>query len=666
MAKPRKSLLAGFRDPVTRPRFIIWTGVVLIGLAAFVAIALAASSSRLFCAQVCHKVQDDAIIAYEKSSHSEISCLACHMPVNSDPFTFLLHKVEAGVSGGINTVGNTYETPLNEGSKLSLEKKYFSDPQCTQCHSKNRKITPSAGIVIDHEAHTAKGITCTTCHNRIAHNEQGWDLTLKTVEGKPSKKHPDYMNMMWCYRCHDLEGKKTAPGACATCHTPDFPLKPANHLEAAFKTKGHAEMAVKDEEQMVERAHEAKKLGPKVEAKGGDPKLLEAVSYCGSCHVKEKFCNSCHGMEMPHPAEFKTKSHPELAKTKADKCVMCHEQEKTQFCNDCHHGKKVNWTFDKASPWIKQHAPAVVKNGVNPCLGACHDAKFCYDCHTKLKPLPSSHKAATWLHRANPDPFAKDKAVHATSAAGNVSSCEICHGTPGANAKFCQSCHKYAMPHPADFKQFHAKTGRTNVKQCGFCHRFKETCSNCHHQGASVTQSWIKLHGPQVNTAGGDSCFTKCHKQDFCVSCHTARKALPASHKAKDWTRRTALATPAKHPAGYKANATNCGYCHGTGDANSNKFCAGCHKTTMPHASGYGAKDNGGVHAADFKAKKTTKPVCANCHKQNFCDNCHHEYTGAAPWVRYHMNVVKTGDPQACFKCHKETFCSYCHVRLIR
>jgi hypothetical protein len=162
MANPIKSLVAGFKSPVKRPRFIMWTGVVLIGLAGFVAVALAATSSRLFCAQVCHKVQDDAIIAYESSSHSEISCIACHIVVGSDPVTFLLHKAEVGISGGINTVGNSYEMPLNPGSKLSLEHKYFPDKQCTQCHSKNRKITPTPGIIIDHAVHTEKGVTCTT------------------------------------------------------------------------------------------------------------------------------------------------------------------------------------------------------------------------------------------------------------------------------------------------------------------------------------------------------------------------------------------------------------------------------------------------------------------------------------------------------------------------
>jgi hypothetical protein len=228
------------------------------------------------------------------------------------------------------------------------------------------------------------------------------------------------------------------------------------------------------------------------------------------------------------------------------------------------------------------------------------------------------------------------------------------------------------MPHQAEFKSFHAKTGRANKAQCAFCHQFRETCSNCHHVGASVSKPWVSLHGASVLKNGGDGCFAKCHKAEFCSACHTKNRVVPASHRAKDWTRRAQLDAPAKHPAAFKSVPATCGYCHGPGDASTNKFCIGCHKLPMPHPAGFGpAKDtsptatNGGRHQADLAAKKTTKAVCANCHATTFCNGCHHSYTGSQPWLRQHPNVVKTGDPAACFVCHKETFCSYCHVRLI-
>ncbi|HEX9092587.1 MAG TPA: NapC/NirT family cytochrome c [Coriobacteriia bacterium] len=661
----RKFSLAGFKDPVRRPRYIVWTGVIVLLFAAFMIVALGATSTRWFCAEICHKVQDDAIIAYEKSSHSEISCMACHEPANANTIVFLLAKVKSLGEIPLAITGN-YELPLNKFSMLALNHKEMGSGQCTQCHSSNRVVTPSPGIIINHKIHADKEVSCTTCHNRIAHNEVGWEPTLKDPKtGETPIRHTNYMKMTACFRCHDLEGKKSAPGACSACHPADFQLKPPSHLEESFFPKGHAELGKKDEEHVKEAAKEAEELKKELEAEGADPKLADPVPYCSTCHITSKFCSGCHGMEIPHPEEFKTKSHPEAVKTQAEKCVMCHgKPEETGFCDNCHHGSKISWTFDKAIPWKTQHAAAVVKGSVDSCIGACHEQTFCFDCHSKTKPLPSSHKGANWLHRANPDPFAKDKAVHATSAA-NIKACEICHGAGGTSAGFCMGCHKLPMAHPAEFKSFHAKTGRDNPAVCSNCHRFKEICGNCHHKGAKLDVPWRSIHAATVNAGGGADCFVKCHKKDFCVACHTSLKALPTTHKAATWLKRASIETSAAHPAAFKAGAENCTYCHGDGGVSA-PFCNNCHKLPMPHPDGFGTKDDGGTHAADAKAGKLTKAVCANCHTVSFCNNCHHGYAGPAPWLKQHPTVVKAGDPQQCFaKCHKETFCSYCHVRLI-
>jgi hypothetical protein len=115
-----KISLTGFKDPVRRPRYIIWTGVVVLAMAAFVVIALGVTSTYWFCSEVCHKVQDDTIIAFDRSPHSKISCMACHMPVNADPVTFLLHKAEA-LGELYLTATNKFHLPLNPTSHLALE-----------------------------------------------------------------------------------------------------------------------------------------------------------------------------------------------------------------------------------------------------------------------------------------------------------------------------------------------------------------------------------------------------------------------------------------------------------------------------------------------------------------------------------------------------------------
>lgn len=696
--------LSGFKDPVRRPRFIIWTGVIVLVLAAVVVLALGITSSRWFCAEGCHKVQDDTIISYSHSSHAAISCMACHMPVGADPVTFMLHKAEA-LGELYMTIANKYELPLNAEDELALDKAKMGTVQCTQCHNlATRKITTSPGIIINHDVHIKKGYTCTYCHNRVAHNE---DFTL-TLAG--NRKHQDFMKMDACFRCHGLQTDAKAPGQCTTCHPKDFNLKPAFHLQAGFYPSGHAEMAKADFEKVTEAQAEAKKAG------AADPALpsVNAVSNCGTCHVKSEFCDKCHGMSMPHSEAFKNPTdvkdpngHPMVSQAKATaaKCEFCHHQSKTWFCDNCHHGNNAGaktgtkgniagWTFDYKTPWQQQHAQAVDKNGVEGCLGKCHQASFCKDCHTRLKPVPTSHKSATWLHGAKlivsdsgNEGTAKPSAGHvaAFQQAGGTSACAVCHGDGGTKAAFCAGCHKMTMPHDKTFKDTHFNTGKKNPAVCQNCHQFQQICSNCHHKGASDAKPWLGQHGASVTAAGNaDSCFAKCHKKDFCVACHTRGKVVPASHKAANWLHRLTSSGSAQHTVDFdKTQGVTCTYCHGDGGTKA-AFCMGCHKLPMPHPDGFGpakgvapTKDNGGDHAAGFRANPPKWPVpggnpfsigppCNNCHDLYFCDSCHHKtgFNGTV-WLQRHPAVVKSNGAAGCLApdgCHEEQYCSHCHV----
>jgi hypothetical protein len=700
MAKnPITKLVAGFKNPVKRPRYLIWTGVVVLGLVAFIIFAFGFSSTYWFCGTFCHSVQGDAIAAYNQGSHNMVNCLTCHEPVNGDALIFTYRKAEAGILGGYQLATKTYSSPLNPISHLALNrsKNDFSDDHCTQCHNlENRKVTPSAGIIINHAAHTEKEINCTACHNRVAHPEKGLETIAKNpANGEPAAKHADFMTMTACFRCHTLTNESPAgeefkaPGTCSVCHPANFELKPSNHKSADFYPKGHADLAMMEvdhvtgrpaeniirpvefgegEEASAEETHGAEPESARAEE--GDPEVLpvpavQDVKYCQTCHVEDTFCLNCHGMEMPHPEEFKTKTHPETAAAQLDKCEFCHQQSTTFFCDSCHHGKKVDWTFDPAVPWQNQHAKTVVEKGVAGCLGDCHEQQFCVDCHTTLKPLPTSHQAADWLHggltvTTYPDGHPAPTAAHAVSAGKSIDSCDVCHGPGGVSATFCANCHGIEMPHPDQFKTNHV-SGRNTPQLCGNCHQQKELCSDCHHKGAVNGTPWQSQHPVTVAADGAAPCFEKCHQdKQFCVDCHVNLKALPTSHKTADWTRRVALDQPAKHQVAYKAATDSCDYCHGDGGVQS-AFCQNCHQLPMPHADGYAETG----HQKDLQAG-TAKAVCTNCHTQAiFCDNCHHKGAVAdQPWRTYHPNIVKANGAQPCFDCHEPTFCSFCHVRL--
>jgi len=697
-----KISLAGFKDPVRRPRFIIWTGVCVLVFAAVMVTVLGVTSSRWFCAESCHKVQDDTIVAYQHSSHSRISCMACHMPVNANPVIFLLHKAEA-LGELAQTVTNNYELPLNAESEVSLT---MTSDKCTQCHNiENRVVSPSPGIKINHASHVEKKIDCPICHNRIAHNED-FNLTLKNPKtGEPNTKHANFMTMTACFRCHGLEKGSPAPGTCSACHTPGFNLKPPSHSAPDFFPKQHAELAKAAEEKVAETLKETgqsvvtgeRKAEFEAATRQNGPKSSEtigqiippvgAIFYCGTCH-KDQFCTDCHGTPMPHSDEFKKpkavddpKGHPVISAQIPDKCVLCHTKDDPNFCNKCHHGTQLKYKYDEAQPWLTQHPKAIVTSGIKACT-TCHPATFCADCHTKNKVIPASHKQGAWVKPPVPtmtqygSQAATASALHSLAAQESTESCTVCHGEGGINAPFCANCHKLVLPHPDEFKKFHADTGRKNPALCANCHIWPELCSNCHHVGASTTVPWLKVHGGQVEASGSAGCVKTCHKATDCQTCHTNSKVIPASHKTP-----TFLKLPGKdlglHAQLYQKDKTVCTYCHAGDAANlpNSSFCAGCHKTQMPHPANYGLKDakapasskNGGVHVDQLRAKTVSSAICVNCHEVEFCNSCHHAGSvPTTPWMKYHPTVVKKTGATPCFDCHQETFCSNCHVNLAK
>lgn len=388
---PRISF-AGFKDPSRRPRHIIWAFVAILVLAGIMIPVLGITSTRWFCAEGCHKVQDDTITAYEHSAHSQVSCMACHMPVNANPVVFLLHKAEALGELAL-TVTNNYELPLNGESEVALT---MTSTQCTQCHdTEKRPVTPSLGIVIDHKVHADKQVTCAICHNRTAHVED-FELSLTDPKsGDPNAKHEDFMLMTACFRCHSQEkSADSAPGTCSACHTPKFKLKPSSHDAPGFYPAGHAKLAAAEETRVAavggapwlsaeESSASATESETEAEAEGHEESLgeslpkVDSINACATCHSRN-FCTDCHGVPMPHPPAF-AKTHGDTGKKNPTVCAKCHGSAAT-FCNECHHGSSMDVPFDTTKPWRTAH-PATVKNvGASACF-ECHNPTYCANCH---------------------------------------------------------------------------------------------------------------------------------------------------------------------------------------------------------------------------------------------------------------------------------------------
>lgn len=298
-----------FTDPGRRPRAVIWTGVVVIGLIGLFLVSMIATSTVWFCSEVCHNVYRDLRRGYHASTHNNVSCMACHYPANVDPVRFTIDRVDK-LLDIYPTITGTFELPLNQHSRLGL---MMPSSQCTQCHADTRRVSPTPGLKIDHAAHDKAGIGCTACHNRVAHPEP-FKLTLPDNE-----KHQVFLTMRSCHRCHTLGDSQpsrfVAPGRCIVCHTRDFDLVPRNHKVASWirsaeaatdslhaivgrrdgeeATEARREWAEEREEFLNERPRILLRLIDVDTERPLDVPPPSAVSECGTCH-RESFCTECH------------------------------------------------------------------------------------------------------------------------------------------------------------------------------------------------------------------------------------------------------------------------------------------------------------------------------------------------------------------------------------
>lgn len=397
-----KVSLAGFRDPRRRARYIIWLTVVLILFIAIMIPTLAITSSYWFCANACHKVQDDTITAYDQSSHSKINCMACHIPANAPPWVFMLHKMEA-LGELYQTITDTYPEPLNANDAVALT---MPATQCTQCHSNNRRVTPSPGIIIDHKVHADKAIPCPICHNRIAHPDDNFvHKSVNKKTGERGHPHDNFALMQGCFRCHSQEAGGVAPGDCKICHQPSFNLLPASHEDSAtwmaLGPKGHAHAATEALTVVADTKAEIAKAKAAGEKEPTPPNPLVAkmpaygeVFHCSICHQRQ-FCVNCHGIaDIPHSAEFRKplsptdpKGHPVAYKENPQACKHCHgANARSTFCQDCHHGTYINYKgYNGNLPWTNptQHPTAVKQLGAATCF-QCHEETYCSACHVRI------------------------------------------------------------------------------------------------------------------------------------------------------------------------------------------------------------------------------------------------------------------------------------------
>jgi hypothetical protein len=205
-------------------------------------------------------------------AHSTVSCVSCH----EDP------SLAGALGAPFSRVGHALRSvSLGLGSRMAAA----PSASCMGCHGAIRGKTvtiDSLHLRMSHRAPLAAGMSCGDCHSGTGHDS-----------GSPVPP-----GMSTCSPCHD--GKR-ATATCTACHTADA----------------------------------SRERRPSDSARVYEPVRLAPMTDCGACH-EQTACDTCHGIRLPHTAEFKAWSHARAASFDGGTvCLRCHV---SPDCTTCHPG----------------------------------------------------------------------------------------------------------------------------------------------------------------------------------------------------------------------------------------------------------------------------------------------------------------------------------------
>ncbi len=212
----------------------------------------------------------------------------------------------------VGAAGNLLAHVLKVQPNLSTS---VPNGQCLGCHDDVLRGTKEVlSIRVRHSDFVSAGEPCLDCHGNVGHGAKAGFVRGPTMDK--------------CISCHD---GTTARSGCAVCHRTDIAV--AREIPESYP-----------------KAHLAEKR------------------TCEGCHSLAP-CKECHGLDMPHPADFATpEKHASLAafEKKETLCYRCHKED---FCMKCHE------SFGSHGPdWKTRHA-----------LGGRSPLQRCKDCHDQVK-----------------------------------------------------------------------------------------------------------------------------------------------------------------------------------------------------------------------------------------------------------------------------------------
>ena len=397
------------------------------------------TNSPSFCSS-CHEMQPE-YTSYTASAHNQISCVQCH--IKPGTVNMLTHKMKSMKEVYYHVTGVPKQI-------VQTEEEAVSSQNCLQCHSKNRLVTASGDLKVNHKGHIEKGIPCITCHSGVVHAKMASrGINIEEVRGDWTKASAEKLmeekylrpNMGTCIDCHDKVNKGEKPWLEASYSVPPNPEEAAKKLEesktgttsettTAAATASEKTTTTSETEAANLAAHDKNTQDIILQAIGKQQKDVKLSMACETCHKKVKVPKS-------HKVAGWNGAHGSTAIQSLDKCVNCHQDSK----------------WNRAIP--KQDIISLlkmkeIKTNYVPNLTVVKEQtrinKFCSACHADR---PSGHGTSdAWL------------TGHAKKAltADQKSECFVCHDnkkpvagstTPKAPTDvYCQYCHRTGFKSP--------------------------------------------------------------------------------------------------------------------------------------------------------------------------------------------------------------------------
>jgi hypothetical protein len=291
-------------------RAVVWS---LAGMVVALVLLLGVTAVALPGCTRCHR---DPVFVEQtaKSAHPDVDCVRCH--VQPGPAQQLAYAYHLIFGMGLRVA------PVNSGPIAGI-----ADTTCLSCHEPVMKqVVTVNGLSIQH-ADCAKGRLCTDCHSQTAHGAAvKWARTPQ---------------MNQCLDCHATTKVRSD---CTMCH------------------------AERSQERRVQTGEWAVTHGPNWKKTHG----MGSLPTCASCHAND-FCVRCHGIPLPHNADF-LRTHPVSALANPKDCSVCHKQT---FCTNCH-----GIEMPHPAAFTPAHSTIVRAQGTAVCY-RCHVPDDCTNCHAK-------------------------------------------------------------------------------------------------------------------------------------------------------------------------------------------------------------------------------------------------------------------------------------------